>query len=137
MEQIRGYAFRQVLDIPYEAAVERVTAALQAEGFGLLTQIDLRATFERKLDKPFRRYVILGACNPTFAYEALAAELDVGLFLPGNVIVYETDHRQTCVAAINPIAMLDVIPGGRLERSAGEVSSRIAAAIASLGRDGG
>ncbi|MGD8752327.1 MAG: DUF302 domain-containing protein, partial [Anaerolineales bacterium] len=84
-------AYRAKLEVPYEEAVEMVTAALKEEGFGVLTEIDVKATIKQKLDKDFRKYVILGACNPPLAHRALTTQLDIGLLLPCNVIVYEAD----------------------------------------------
>ena len=80
---------RATLNVPYEQAVRRSTDALKAEGFGVLTQIDVKATLKQKINADFRRYVILGACNPSLAHRALSANLDVGLLLPCNVTVYE------------------------------------------------
>jgi|GEM_PF-1901879 len=85
MEHLGEYGFVVRLRVPYETAVERVATALKAEGFGVLTEIDVRATLRQKLDVPFRKYAILGACNPPLAYRALQADLDVGLLLPCNV----------------------------------------------------
>ena len=84
-----NFAFEIVLDTPYETAVERVSAALKEQGFGILTRIDVRSTLKEKLDVDFRDYVILGACNPTLAHRALAARAEVGLLLPCNVTVEE------------------------------------------------
>jgi uncharacterized protein (DUF302 family) len=97
--------FRAALSIPFQEAIKRVTAALKAEGFGVLTQIDMKTTFKDKLNADFRRFVILGACNPPLAYRALAANGDVGLLLPCNVTLQE-DGDQIAVTAGNPVALL-------------------------------
>ena len=87
-----AYGFRATLNVPYEEAIEKATVALKEEGFGILTEIDVKATLKKKLDADFRHYIILGACNPKLAYQALQNELEIGLLLPCNVIVYETDE---------------------------------------------
>ena len=103
------YGMRTHLDLPYETAIEKVTAALKAEGFGVLTQIDVQATLKQKLDVDFRRYIILGACNPHLAHRAFTTELEIGLLLPCNVIVYEDEPGAgTVVSIINPIMMLAI-----------------------------
>lgn len=99
---------RTTLNLPYEQAVQKITDALKAEGFGVLTQIDVKATLKQKLDIDFRRYVILGACNPSLAYRALSANLDVGLLLPCNVIVYD-EGDGAVVTAVDPVEMLGVL----------------------------
>jgi len=96
---------RRRVDLPYEQAVEKTTAALKAEGFGVLTRIDIQATLKEKLNADFRRYVILGACNPALAHRALSANLDVGLMLPCNVTVYE-EGTGSVVTAADPLEML-------------------------------
>ena len=90
-----------------------------------MTEIDVKATLKKKLDKEFRKYVILGACNPTYAHRSLEADLDVGLLLPCNVIVYETDDRKAYVAAINPISALEAIQNQELKNIAEEVSEKL------------
>ncbi len=96
---------RTRLNLPYEQAVQKTTDALKAEGFGVLSQIDMQATLKLKLGVDFRRYVILGACNPPLAHRALSANLDVGLLLPCNVIVYE-EGDGSVVTAVDPLEML-------------------------------
>ena len=122
------------LDIPYDAAVEKVTAALKEEGFGVLTEIDVKATLKKKLDVDFKRYVILGACNPPLAYQALQNEPDIGLLLPCNVIVYETDNG-SLVNIIDPLSMLGFVKNPALDPVAEEARERlerVAAALAYL-----
>jgi len=101
-----GLGMRKVLDASFEDALARVPEALKAEGFGVLTEIDVQQTLKNKLGVEFRKYRILGACNPPFAHQALQAELEVGLLLPCNVIVYEGDDRRAVVAAVDPMATL-------------------------------
>ena len=125
MEKVKNYAFSTVLDTAYEDAVSRVTDALKEEGFGVLTEIDVKDTLKKKLDKEFRKYVILGACNPPYAYRSLKADLDVGLLLPCNVIVYETDAKKAYVAAINPVFALEIIQSQELQDLAAEVSEKL------------
>jgi uncharacterized protein (DUF302 family) len=125
MEKLKKYAFRAVLETSYEGAVAMVKDALKGEGFGVLTEIDVKATLKKKLDADFRRYVILGACNPPYAHRALLADLDVGLLLPCNVIVYETGDQKTHVSAINPVSALGVIESEELKKIAEEVSEKL------------
>ncbi|NVM25528.1 MAG: DUF302 domain-containing protein [Desulfobacterales bacterium] len=134
MEKVKRYAFSTVLNTIYEDAISRVTDALKEEGFGVLTEIDVKETLKKKLDREFRKYVILGACNPPFAYRSLNADLDVGLLLPCNVIVYETDDGKAYVAAINPISALEVIQSQELRSIAEEVSEKLKRAIERLSR---
>lgn len=121
---ITDYAFRTKLNLPYEQAIEKVTAALKAEGFGVLTEIDVKATLKKKLDVDFRRYVILGACNPKLAHQALNSELEIGLLLPCNVIVYEEDGGSV-VSIVDPIAMLGVVGNPALDAIATEARTRL------------
>jgi uncharacterized protein (DUF302 family) len=126
------YDFTTVLEIPFEKALSRVTEALKKEGFGVLTEIDVKATFKKKIDVDFRNYVILGACNPTYAHKTLEVDLDVGLLLPCNVIVYETDDGKSRVSAINPISALKVMDNEALREVAEEVSRKLRRVIDSL-----
>lgn len=99
-------SLRRDLEIGYEQALQRIPDALKSEGFGVLTEIDVKATLRKKLDVDFRKYKILGACNPTLAHQALQASLDVGVLLPCNVVVYENDDGNATVLAVDPIQTL-------------------------------
>jgi uncharacterized protein (DUF302 family) len=132
MEEIKKYAFSAVLNTTYEDAVSRVRNVLKEEGFGVLTEIDVKDTLKKKLNKEFRKYIILGACNPPYAYQALEADLDVGLLLPCNVIVYETDDEKAYVAAINPVSALETIKSPALEKIARQVTEKIRRVVAGL-----
>lgn len=125
MEKIKEYAFSTVLDTSYEDAISKVTDALKEEGFGVLTEIDVKSTLKKKLDVDFRKYVILGACNPPYAHRGLQTDLDVGLLLPCNVLVYETDDKKTYISAINPVSALEVIGNEELRKIAKEVSEKL------------
>lgn len=128
------YGIETRLDVPYEEAVERVTAALADEGFGVLTEIDVKATLKKKLDADFRRYVILGSCNPQLAHRALQEEIDIGLLLPCNVIVYEADGGGSVVSILDPVGMMEFTGNPELDpvaREARERLDRVAKALAS------
>ena len=114
MEEMKGYAFTRTLDTSYENAISKVTEALKQEGFGVLTEIDVKETLKKKLGVDFRKYATLGACNPPYAHRTLQTDLDMGLLLPCNVIVYETDGQKTCVSAINPVSALQLIKNSEL-----------------------
>ena len=107
--QETAYGLRIIVQTDYQTAIERATASLKAEGFGVLTTIDVRETLRAKLNREFRKYVILGACNPSLADRALQAELEIGLLLPCNVVVYENGPTETVVAAMAPLAALGVV----------------------------
>ena len=132
MEDTR-YGLRVLVPLAYEQALERATEALHAEGFGVLTTIDVKQTLKQKLDREFRKYVILGACNPPLADRALHAELEIGLLLPCNVIVYETEPGRSAVAAIAPIAALGIVgESAELQAVARDADQRLRRALASL-----
>src|SRR5574342_1029152 len=103
-----SYYFSKTVSVTFDEAIARVTDELKKEGFGVLTEIDVKATLKQKLNADFRRYKILGACNPPLAHRALSANLDVGLLLPCNVTVYEEDGGAV-VTAVDPVAMLGVM----------------------------
>ena len=125
-----GFSAR--LHADYEEAVQAARAALQEEGFGVLTEIDVKATLKARLDKDFRRYVILGACNPPLAHRALETDPSVGLLLPCNVIVYE-EGDGTVVAAVDPLGLLGVLEDPALREVAQEAERRLRRAIDKLG----
>ena len=127
------YGLRIEVPLTYEQAVSRATEALKAEGFGVLTTIDVRQTLKQKLDREFRKYVILGACNPPLADRALHAELEIGLLLPCNVIVYETEPGRSAVAAMAPIAALGIVgENAELANVAREADQRLRRALGSM-----
>ncbi len=131
--QQTSYGLRVTLPIAYDQAVEEATAALKAEGFGVLTTIDVKQTVKQKLDKDFRKYVILGACNPPLAYRALTTEIEIGLLLPCNVIVYETAPGRSVVAAMAPLAALGVVgENAELHEVAREADARLRRALDTL-----
>lgn len=120
------YGMRVHLAMPYEEAIEKVTAALKTEGFGVLTQIDVQATLKQKLDVDFRRYIILGACNPSLAYRAFSTELEIGLLLPCNVIVYADEGGEgSLVSIIDPIIMLGMGINPSLSAVGEEANTRL------------
>ncbi len=128
------YGFSNTVDIPYEEAVEKTRAALKAEGFGVLCEIDIKEKLKEKLGVDFRRYVILGACNPPLAYKTLQEDLEIGLLLPCNVIVYEADDtNKSVVSAVDAKAMLSVVGNNAtLDQVASEVNERLGRVISSL-----
>jgi uncharacterized protein (DUF302 family) len=133
MERTLKYGFGKTLDLPYEQAVERTRAALAAQGFGVLTEIDVRETLKKKLDVEFRPYVILGACNPPLAHRALSAELDIGLLLPCNVIVYQGDDSNASVVEVmDPVAALALTGRSDIAELATEVRGRLEKVLAAL-----
>ena len=107
--QDTGYGLKITLPLPYNATVARTTEVLKEHGFGILTTIDVQQTMKEKLDRTFREYVILGACNPPLAHRALEADLDMGLLLPCNIIVYQTSPEASVVAAMAPRAALGIV----------------------------
>lgn len=118
--------------VSYNEAVERTTEALKEEGFGVLTDIDIKATLKKKLDVDHRNYVILGACNPPLAHKALSAEAPIGLLLPCNVVVTEDDEGNAVVSAIDPVEMFNLVGREDIEPIAQEVKERLERVITSL-----
>jgi uncharacterized protein (DUF302 family) len=129
---VADFGIRRTLDLGFDEALVRVPDALKAEGFGVLTEIDVQATLKKKLDADFRRYRILGACNPPFAYRALQHSLDVGMLMPCNVVVYETDDRKTVVSAVDPMQTMAAQGDEAIRPIAAEVREKLQRVIDSL-----
>lgn len=121
----------KTVSYPYEEVIDKVKSALKDVGFGVLTEIDVKDTIKKKINKDFRKYVILGACNPNHAYEVLTQEPMVGLMLPCNVIVYE-NNGETVVSAINPVEAIGIIDNEKLKDVAIEVSEKLKRAVEML-----
>jgi len=133
MTESLSYGFTTTLEATVEDAEARVRAALQSEGFGVLTEIDIAAAFKAKLGEDFRPYKILGACNPPLAHQALTEELDIGLLLPCNVVVYEGSEDGTSVVSIlDPVLQLGVSGRDDLGTLANDVRDRMKRVIGSL-----
>lgn len=124
-----SYYFSKTVDLAFDDATQKVMEELKKEGFGVLTEIDVKATLKKKLNVDFRNYKILGACNPTFAYQALQSERMIGTMLPCNVIVQEAGEGKTEVAAIDPIASMQAVQNPNLEDLAQKVRSKLKAII--------
>jgi uncharacterized protein (DUF302 family) len=119
-----GYT-KNLGSIAFDDAIERTTSALKQEGFGVLTEIDVKSTLKKKLDVDFRKYKILGACNPPLAHQALSNELLIGLLLPCNVVVFEEDDGTVTVSAVNPSEMFKVVENPAMEGVAEQVDAKI------------
>ncbi len=125
------YNYKKQVNISYSEAVAKVKAELQKEGFGVMTEIDVKATLKKKLNVDFDNYIIIGACNPPFAYQALQAEKDIGLLLPCNVIVYD-DGGKTFAASILPTQAMNMIENKKLQDIAVQVESKLKKVIDNL-----
>lgn len=124
-----SYYASRTLKAGFDEAVERITRSLKEQGFGIITEIDLKATFRKKLDKEFRQYKILGACNPDYAFEALQREDKIGTMLPCNVIVQERGAGEVEIAAVNPVASMQAVGNEELKQVAGQVEKMLEAAV--------
>ncbi len=127
-----GYVYSRKLGATFDEAVARTRDALAAEGFGVITEINIQKTLQTKLGVDFRRYLILGACNPALAYEALKLEANVGAMLPCNVVVQETDGGGTEVSAIDPVASMQAIDNPELKEKARLVADKLRSALERL-----
>jgi uncharacterized protein (DUF302 family) len=126
------YSFNKVMDCSFDEAITRVVEELKKEGFGVLTEIDVQKTLKKKLDVDFRKYKILGACNPNYAYRALQLESRIGTMLPCNVIVQETESGEVEVAAVDPIASMQSIDNPDLGEVATQVQAKLKKVIEQL-----
>ena len=126
------YYFSKVTGLSFEKTIEKVKAELKKEGFGILTDIDVKGTLKEKLNVDFKNYRILGACNPPFAYKALQAVDKIGVMLPCNVIVHEKENGAIEVATINPLASMQVVNSENLKEIAGEVAARLQKVVNNL-----
>lgn len=127
-----GYYFTKTVDFAFDEAVQKVTEDLKNEGFGILTEIDVKDTLKKKLDVEFRRYQILGACNPPFAYKALLAEEKIGTMLPCNVIVQEKDNGKVEVSAVNPLLSMIAVGNEALNDIATKIGIKLQKVINGL-----
>lgn len=120
-----GYSFSKIVGYDFDAAIIKVSEALKNEGFGILTEIDMKDTLKKKLDVDFRRYSILGACNPTFAYKALQYEKEIGIMLPCNVVVQEIENEEVKISIIDPVKSMIAAENEALTKVAQEVSLKL------------
>lgn len=125
------YTFSKTLDMDFDTAVERVTEELKKEGFGVLTDIDVQTTLKNKIGVDFQKYRILGACNPGFAHQALQAEPEIGVMLPCNVVVQETESGVQ-VSAIDPVASMQAVNNPSLASTAAQVRDKLQSVVNSL-----
>jgi len=123
---------KELEGVDFDAAVERTVAALKTEGFGVLTEIDVKATLKKKLDVDFRKYTILGACNPPLAYKALTEEPFIGLVLPCNVVVFETEPGSSVVSAVDPRKMFQPVDNPSLEPVVEQVRGKLTRVLESI-----
>ncbi len=131
MEQ-SSYGFSKIVNYSFEETIEKVTELLKSEGFGVLTEIDVKATLKKKLDVDFKPYKILGACNPPSAYKALQMEEQIGLMLPCNVIVYENNMNQIVAAAIDPVSSMMAVNNEKLGEIAFPIQAKLKKVIEAL-----
>jgi uncharacterized protein (DUF302 family) len=127
-----SYYFGKKVKGSFDEIIEKVTSSLKSEGFGILTEIDVKQTLKKKLDVDFREYKILGACNPSFAYQALKAEDKIGTMLPCNVIVQEIEQGEVEVAAIDPVASMKAVDNRNLLEIAKQVQQKLQHVVSSL-----
>lgn len=126
------YFSKSLINVTFDEAIQKVTESLKEEGFGILTEIDIKATLKKKLDVDFYNYKILGACNPPFAYKALLAEDKIGTMLPCNVIVQEKEAGRVVVSAVDPAASMQAIENKDLQTIANEISAKLQKVINDL-----
>jgi uncharacterized protein (DUF302 family) len=125
------YGYKKQVNLPYDKAVARIREELPKEGFGVLTEIDVKATLKKKLNVDFENYIILGACNPPFAYQALQVIKDVGLMMPCNIIVY-VEKNQTFVEAAMPTVLMNLIQDEKLKPTAEQIEAKLIRVVDSI-----
>ena len=125
MDLTTSYAFGKTVDMPFPEAQQKVREELLKEGFGVLTEIDMSKKFAEKLQKEFRDYIILEACNPAFAYDAISGEINLGVLLPCNVVIYTRDDGKTAVMFMDPIARFSIIGNPDLEEFGIQVTQKL------------
>jgi len=130
--QVTSYGISRKVELGFDDAETKLREKLKEQGFGILTEIDVKKTLKAKLDVDFRRYKILGACNPGYAHKALTTETEVGLLLPCNVIVYEDDEGNTHVSAIDPVSAMGVLNNDKLREFADEVREKLVTVIQAI-----
>jgi uncharacterized protein (DUF302 family) len=131
MDRQTPYSFSRVLSVPYEETIAKVKDSLKSEGFGVLTEIDVQKTLKEKLNQDFRKYIILGACNPPLAHRVLQAEPEVGVLLPCNVLVYEEEGK-TVVSAMDPEAAMALVKNEKVGEVAKQVRQKMQRVLNSL-----
>lgn len=132
---VMSFYYSRKLTIPFEEAIERITGTLKAQGFGIVTTLDIRDTLKKKLGIDFRNYVILGACNPEFAYQAISLESHMGVIFPCNVVVQQHENGEVEISAINPMATIDKLADTRpLMDISDAISTRLRTAVDNLHR---
>lgn len=127
-----NYSIKKNLNMGYEEALEKVKAELKKEGFGVLSELDMKSIFKEKIDKDIKKYTILGACNPKFAFEGIGIEKELGLLLPCNVIVYVDDSDNTVVAAVDPIKSLGISNNQDIDKIGEKIFNRLTNVIESM-----
>jgi uncharacterized protein (DUF302 family) len=132
MELKTTYAFGKTVDIPFAEAEQKVRQELAKEGFGIITEIDIRKKFAEKLQKEFRNYIILGACNPSLAYEVLGSEVNLGALLPCNAVIYSRDDGKTAVMVMDPVKVLGMIGNPKVQEEARIVAEKMKQVIAAI-----
>ena len=127
-----SYYFNKIISSDFDSAIEKVTEQLKSEGFGVLTEIDVKKTLKEKIDVDFRKYKILGACNPPNAFKALSNEPYIGLMLPCNVVVQESENGKIDISAVDPLASMQAVSNPHLEEIAGNIRLKLERVINSL-----
>lgn len=126
------YYFNKIISLDFDSAIEKVTEQLKSEGFGILTEIDVKKTLKEKIDVDFKKYKILGACNPPNAFKALSNEPYIGLMLPCNVVVQESENGKTDISAVDPLASMQAVSNPQLEEIARNIQLKLERVINSL-----